>query len=60
MKIKNSHTGETAPAHRIGETEDGKAIYQSVEGWVLTTNDGIPVAFDFDHDGNMIENTEAE
>ena len=45
---RNLTTGETAPAHRIGTTEDGHPLYQSVEGWEPTFD------FECDEDGNWV------
>lgn len=55
MKMKNPHTGESAPVHMIGETDDGRKIYQNVDGWILTDDEGRHVPFDYDQDGNLME-----
>lgn len=47
MKIKHAHTGEIVPAHLIGQTEDGRPLYQGVSGYEPTE------AADFDADGNF-------
>lgn len=51
MKIttyRNLETGETAPAHWIGRDEEGRDLYQYVEGWE-------PVEpYECDDDGNWM------
>ena len=45
---KNLETGETAPTHRIGTTEDGRLLYAYAEGYE-------PVEpYECDEDGNWI------
>lgn len=47
-EYRNLTTGETAPAHLIGTTEDGRQLYQAIEGWE-------PVGeYECDEDGNWI------
>ncbi len=49
MSYRNLATGETAPAHRIGETEDGRELFQAVEGWEPEFE------YECDQDGNWIK-----
>ncbi len=51
---RNEETGELAPPHIIGEDEDGRRLYQSVEGWEPVDCDGAPVECDYDYDGNWL------
>ena len=53
IELRNTATGEIAPAHRIGETEDGRALIQFVEGWEPVAG-GEAVALESDQDGNWI------
>ena len=46
---RNLTTGETVPAHRIGTTEDGRGLYQFIEGWEPT------FSYECDEDGNWIK-----
>jgi len=45
---RNLETGEEAPAHLIGTTEDGRALYQAIEGWEPKE------PYESDEDGNWI------
>ena len=46
MTYKNISTGEIAPAHKIGTTEENLPLYQFVEGWEPE------FAYQCDEDGN--------
>lgn len=58
----NCNDNETAPAHLIGHTEDGRPIYQSVDGWQLRADDILvgqnmvpdELGYKFDADGNYV------
>ena len=58
FRMQNNSTGEVGPAHRIGETEDGKLIYQGADGWTLQGASGQDVNADCDGDGNWIVSKE--
>lgn len=51
MEYRNLTTGETVPAHRIGTTEDGRELYQFVEGHKPA------FAYESDEDGNWVRIT---
>ncbi len=53
LEMQNIETGERAPAHRIGTDEQGRAIYQRVNGWELVGK-GLDTEIDTerDPDGN--------
>ncbi len=46
--LTNLTTGETAPAHLIGEDDDGHPVYQFIEGWEPN------FTFECDEDGNWV------
>lgn len=55
---RNDATGELAPPHRLGTTEDGESIYQGVEGWTPVDSAGVEVEVEYvDTDGNWIVRT---
>lgn len=47
-QYRNLATGELAPAHWIGQTEDGDELYQCVAGWEPTFE------YWLDQDGNWV------
>ena len=52
---KNESTGELAPPHRLGTTDDGEAIYQGVDGWTPVDREGNEVEVSYvDEDGNWV------
>lgn len=53
-QLRNETTGETAPVHRIGTDEEGRAIVQRVEGWQPVDASGQPVECECDCDGNWL------
>ena len=55
---RNTTTNETAPAHRIGETEDGRSLYSAQDGWEPIDSEGNAVAVECDSDGNWIVRAE--
>lgn len=64
MKIhayRSNVTLETAPAHLIGTTEDGRRLFQNPGNeWGPVGSNGLEVAVDYDSDGNWIELDEME
>jgi hypothetical protein len=54
--MRNTETGETAQAHRLGTTDDGRDLYQHVEGWELVSDDRFDpdTESERDSDGNWI------
>ena len=50
MNMRNTTTNEISPAHLIGTSEDGRKIYQAVEGWELVTSESV----ECDADGNYL------
>lgn len=58
---KNETTGELAPPHRIGTDEEGRDLYQFVEGWIPVDKDGNLIAeLESDQDGNWYVGDTAE
>lgn len=53
-EYRNDKTGELAPPHRIGSNEEGKPIYQSIDGWTPVDSDGNEIECEYDYDGNWI------
>ncbi|HYE57442.1 MAG TPA: hypothetical protein VD948_03005 [Rhodothermales bacterium] len=47
MQLRHDKTGELAPAHYIGHDEDGRPLYQWVEGYTPTE------PYELDEDGNF-------
>ncbi len=51
---RNKKTGELADAHWIGTDEDGRPLFQYVEGWEPADYDGNPLECEQDYDCNWI------
>lgn len=51
---RNDATGELSPPHRLGETEDGRPLYQFAAGWTPVNSDGETADVESDEDGNWI------
>ena len=45
-----------APPHWIGRTDDGREVYQFIEGWIPVREDNRPAIVDCDGDGNWVVN----
>lgn len=54
MEMRNISTGETSPAHFLGWAEDGRELYQFVEGWELVTSGGESDCVGQNVDGNYL------
>ncbi len=52
---RNVTTGEIAPAHRLGVTDENRPLFQAVEGWEPVNTDGKPVDYECTPDGNWVE-----
>jgi hypothetical protein len=52
---RNEKTGELAPPHIVGTDENGRRIYQFVEGWQPADATGVPIACESDYDGNWLD-----
>lgn len=48
-------TGQLGDPHQLGTTQDGRRLYQFVEGWTPVDSDGNPVDVECDESGNWIE-----
>ena len=48
IEVVNTRSGERAPAHRIGVTDDGRSLYALPEGWALDA------PHELDADGNAV------
>jgi hypothetical protein len=51
---RNDLTGELGSPHQIGETEDGRPLYQAIEGWTPANEDGSTADVECDENGNWI------
>jgi hypothetical protein len=51
---RNDATGVLTPPHQLGQTEDGRPLYQAVEGWSPANEDGTTADVECDDDGNWI------
>ena len=60
LVLWSPNTGETAEVHKLGITEDGRAIYQQVPSYdLMRTIPGVEgdyseVEYDLDEDGNYV------
>ncbi len=54
MFYVDTFSGQMVPGHYLGTDEAGRKIYQRVEGFSPIGDDGKPVEFDCDSDGNWL------
>ena len=56
LEMRNIVTGKCCPVHWIGKAEDGRDVYQAVDGWELVSDDRFDRELDCerDIDGNYL------
>ncbi len=52
---RSESNGELSPPHWIGETEDGRKLFQFIEGWMPVNSGNAIVDYECDESGNWIE-----